>query len=694
MKPITSLFSTCGKWASENTASTWKLEAEDCHLPIGQRSPILDWLDTTLNAITRTNAHTQSSSRCKRACLQKWYSTVAMLNGAATATVSLAPTSNLAHHITEIHAILNNNSGNEIHPSRFTDDRGKPFISPSTATLTSDSSGSPITVLLTNGREEDRDVTSRISGDDNGRREQTPIPSAARNRPGFSPPCPLSGMSQPSRVVQQSRQETPSIHLLKRLKTTLWIDRALLLLGVILPLTLGICFFLVHSFTDFASCRPIKVIVGSTNKFVNQVCRSKLIQVILQGAKDADNEERITGSLQHECFPIILILIALLNWIPHLCWRLAIRHSVYRDASLVASELRSFRKTAQRELISIASSISTVPLSSNFMPMIQEIRLKGSTRPTPTQRRSSDETTLTEPLESFQIPKMENTVSPVDTGYESEMDLPSAAVMHLPRLRVSRDDHALNIFLAGWQNTDFYIRRFIAKHTVLALFNATTFLLVLGFSVVTYGEPFSGSFYCRPTEKSTTLHICLASTTFALNMTAFCLGALGLAGLICSGVFFYQNFSHIRVYSESTLACGTQFDLQSDLAASLVSRREENFFADYIRLLALARMQQRGSLFVARRDVFNLRLSYLPGLTRADFHFINLLCKENCRYLPDAMQLRVWLLRYVFLCRRLGPRVFGRSVSTPNNNLRSEDLSTRLGFSKVRIRVDICDQFC
>ncbi|EUB63153.1 hypothetical protein EGR_01957 [Echinococcus granulosus] len=616
MEPITSLFSACGKWASENTASTWKLEAEDCHLSIGQRSPILDWLDTALNTVTRTNAHTQPSSRCTRACLQKWYSTVAMLNGAATATVSLAPTSNLAHHITEIHAILNNDSGNEIHPSRFTDDRGKPFISPSTATLTSDSSGSPITVLLTNGREEDRDVTSRISGDDNGRREQTPIPSAARNRPGFSPPCPLSGMSQPSRVVQQSRQETPSIHLLKRLKTTLWIDRVLLLLGVILPLTLGICFFLVHSFTDFASCRPIKVIVGSTNKFVNQVCRAKLIQVILQGAKDADNDERITGSLQHECFPIILILIALLNWIPHLCWRLAIRHSIYRDASLVASELRSFRKTAQRELISIASSISTVPLSSNFMPMIQEIRLKGSTRPTPTQRRSSDETTLTEPLGSFQIPKMENTVSPVDTGYESEMDLPSAVVMHLPRLRVSRDDHALNIFLAGWQNTDFYIRRFIAKHTVLALFNATTFLLILGFSVVTYGEPFSGSFYCRPTEKSTTLHICLASTTFALNMTAFCL------------------------------------------------------------------------------DVFNLRLSYLPGLTRTDFHFINLLCKENSRYLPDAMQLRVWLLRYVFLCRRLGPRVFGRSVSTPNNNLRSEDLSTRLGFSKVRIRVDICDQFC
>lgn len=616
-----------------------------------------------------------------------------MLNGAATAAVSLAPASNLAHHITEIHAILNNDSSSEIHPLRFADDRSKPFISPSTATLTSGSSGSPITVLLTNEHEED-DITTRISGGDSGRREQTPIPSAARNRTEFSPPYPLSRMSQPSRVVRQSRQETPPIHLLKRLKTTLWIDRVLLLLGVILPLTLGICFFLVHSFTDFASCRPVKVIVGSSSKFVNQVCRTKLIQVILQGAKDADNDERITGSLQHECFPIILILIALLNWIPHLCWRLVVRHPIYRDASLVASELRSFRKIAQRELISIASSINTVPISSNFMPMIQEIRFKSSTRPTSTHHRSSEETTLTEPVENFQAPKMENTISPVDTGYESDMDLPSAAVMHLPRLRVSRDDHALNIFLSGWQNTDFYIRRFIAKHTVLALFNVTTFSLVLGFSVVTYGEPFSGSFYCRPTEKSTTLHICLASTTFALNMTAFCLGALGLAGLICSGVFFHQNFLHSRVYGESTLACGTKFDLQSDLAASLVSRREENFFADYVRLLALARMQQRGSLFVARREVFNLRLSYLPGLTRTDFHFINLLCKENSRHFSDAMQLRVWLLRYVFLCRRFGPRVFGRSVSTPNANLRSEDLSARLGFSKVRIRVDVCDQFC
>ncbi|VDM18364.1 unnamed protein product [Hydatigera taeniaeformis] len=628
-----------------------------------------------------------------RACRQKRHTTVDMLNGAATTSVNLTPASNVAHHITDIHAILNNNSGNEIHQPHFGDDRGKPFISPSTATLTSGSSGSPITVLLTNERDEDEDVTSRISGN-NGRRENTPIPSAVRNRPGFSLSYPLSRMSQPSRVVQPPKQDTPPIHLLKSFKTTLWIDRVLLLLGVFLPLTLGICFFLVHSFTEFASCRPVKLIVGSSSRFVNQVCRTKLIQVILQGAKDADNDERIVGSLQHECFPIILILIALLNWMPHLCWNMVIRHSIYRDASLVASELRSFRKTAQRELISIASSINTAPISSNFMPMIQEIRFKNSTRPLSTQPRSSEETTLLEPAQNFQTPKMDNTISPVDTGYESDMDLPSAAVMHLPRLRVSRDDHALNIFLSGWQNTDFYIRRFIAKHTVLALFNAITFSLVLGFSVVTYGEPFSGSFYCRPTEKSTTLYICLASTTFALNMTAFCLGALGLAGLICSGVFFYQNFSHNHVYSESTLACGTNFGLEAELATNLVSRRQENFFSDYVRLLALARMQQRGSLFVARREVFNLRLSYLLGLARTDFHFINLLCKENSRHLPDAIQLRIWLLRYVFLCRRLGPRVFGRSAPTSSNNVLCEDLSTRLGFSKIRVRVDVCDQFC
>ena len=609
-----------------------------------------------------------------------------MLNGVASGTANFASASDLIRHATEIQAILNNDS------TSLEDERSKSLISRSTTTLTSPSSSSPITVLLTNERELDEDEISGMSSGVENQAKRIPMSSAAHNRQGFSLNYALSRMSQPSRTIQQPRQETPPIQVLKGLKTTLWIDRALFILGVIAPLTLGICFFLVHSFTDFASCRPIKVISGTSSRFVNQVCRTKLIQVILQGAKDVDNEGRITGSLQHECFPIILILIALLNWIPHLCWRLVIRHSICRDASLVASELRSFRKTAQRELISIASSINSVPINSNYMPIIQEIRFKNSTRHTPNQSRSGDEVTVTEPAENFRISKTDNTISPVDTGYESEMDLPSSAVMHLPRLRVSRDDHALNIFLAGWQNTNFYIRRFFAKHTVLALFNATTLCLVMGFSVATYGEPFSGSFYCRPTEKSNSLHICLASTTFALNMTAFCLGALGLTGLICSVVFFQRNFLHGRVYFESNLACGTKFDIEADLAASLVSRREENFFSDYIRLLALARMQQRGSLFVARREVFNLRLSFLPGLTRTDFHFINLLCKENSRQLPDAMQLRVWLLRYVFLCRRLGPRVFGRCVSTPNNHLRSEDLSDRLGFNKIRVRVDVRDQ--
>ncbi|KAM7538914.1 hypothetical protein Aperf_G00000048650 [Anoplocephala perfoliata] len=174
-------------------------------------------------------------------------------------------------------------------------------------------------------------------------------------------------------------------------------------------------------------------------------------------------------------------------------------------------------------------------------------------------------------------------------------------------------------------------------------------------------------------------------------MVAFSLGALGLAGFVCFLFFFYRNFAHKCVYKGSTVACGTKPILHADAATYLASKCDENFFSDYIRLLALARMQLRGSLFITRREVLNIRLSYLPGLTRTDFHFINLLCKENIRYFPDAMHLRVWLLRYVFLCRQLGLRVFGRTASTSNNHLKSEDLSPRLGFRKIRVEVDICD---
>ncbi|VDL51171.1 unnamed protein product [Hymenolepis diminuta] len=622
-----------------------------------------------------------------------------MLKGAITSSTTsagLPSTPNLIRHVTEIQAILNSDSReNDVHSSIFANNKTQTYISTPTASPTSDSSSSPITVLLTNERDDGADVISEISSENGGRRAvQNLMPSISRNPQGYSPNYPQSKMSQLSRMAHHSRQESQSPILLKRIRTTLWIDRALFLLGVIIPLSLGSIFFLVHSFTDFVSCQPARVTTGASNKFVNQVCRTKLMQVILQGAKDKENEDRVTGSLQHECFPIILILIAILNWIPHLCWHLIIRHSIYCDASLVASELRSFRKTAQRELISIASTISSMPLSSNFMPIIQQVRTKNSGRPTPTQCRNGDELTITEPVGNFQISHPKNTISPVDTGYESEMDLPSAAVMHLPKLRVSRDDHALNLFISGWQKTDFYVRRFLAKHIVLFLFNITTFTLVLILSAITNGEPFSGSFYCRPTEKSTTLHVCLTSTTFALNMTAFCLGALGLLGFVCSLIFFHRNFSHSRVYKESTIACGTKSVLHSDLAACLLTRRDENFFSDYIRLLALARMQLRGSLFVTRREVFNLRLSYLPGITRTDFHFINLLCKENSRQFPDVMQLRVWLLRYVFLCRRLSPAMYSRATSTPNNHIRNEDLSSRLGFGKVRVNIDFCDQYC
>ncbi|VDO11448.1 unnamed protein product [Rodentolepis nana] len=622
-----------------------------------------------------------------------------MLKGtiaSSTSSTDLTSTPNLIRHVAEIQAILNSDSNeHNIHSSIFANNKTRTYVSTPTASPASDSSSSPITVLLTNERDDGGDDISDISTENESHRVvQNLMPSISRNPQVYSPNYPQSKLSQFSRMIHHSRQESHSPIALKSIRTTLWIDRTLFLVGVIIPLSLGIVLFLVHSFTDFISCQPVRVTSSVPNKFVNQVCRTKLMQVILQGVRDRDNEDRITGSLQHECFPIILILIAILNWIPHLCWHFIVRHSIYCDASLVASELRSFRKTAQRELLSIASTISSIPLGSNFMPITQEIRMKNFGRPTPTQRRSGDELTITEPVSNFQISHTKNTISPVDTGYESEMDLPSAAVMHLPKLRVSKDDHALNLFISGWQKTDFYFRRFLAKHAVLFLFNITTFILVLILSAVTYGEPFSGNFYCRPTEKSTTLHVCLTSTAFALNMTAFCLGALGLIGFVCSAIFFHRNFLHSRVYKESIVACGTKSILQSDLAACLVTRRDENFFSDYIRLLALARMQLRGSLFVTRREVFNLRLSYLPGITKTDFHFMNLLCKENTRQFPDIMQLRVWLLRYVFLCRRLSPAMTNRATSTPNNQMRNEDLSHRLGFGKVRVNIDFCDQYC
>lgn len=577
-------------------------------------------------------------------------------------------TSDLIRHVTEIRAILNNNSEHN---------GSKDYICEGTSTtLSSDNSSSPITVLLTGdeaaaGLDGGRTVEGRIGGGVGQEHEQTNTTML----------CPFSTTThQPCRFIQPTNS-LARIKKLKRIRTTLWIDRTLFILGVVVPFVVGVCFFVVHSFTEFASCLPTTSAVAKpevSSRFYNEVCRAKLIQVVLQGAKDVDNEERVMGSLQHECFPIILILVALLNCLPHYCWRRAVRESLFRDVSLVSSELRGFRKAAQRELVSMASGTTFSLLqqqqpASLLTPVARDLRFKNTT---PIKRISGPYSDMT---------------SPVDTGYESEMDLPSVAVKHLPELRVSRDDHALTLFLAGWQNTNFYFRRFLAKHVVLGLFNMTALLLVIALCGLTQGAPFSGVFYCRPQENTKQLYTCLASTTFALNVVTFTLGGLALVGIACSVGFFHRNFSHKFVYGDSTLACGTKFDLQPDFAASLISRRSENFFSDYIRLLGLARMQHqqplpRDSLLFGaqRRDIFDLRLSFVRGLTETDFHFLSLVCRENVKHFPEVMQLRVWLLRYVFLCQRSRPSGGLRAA------LRCQDLTNQLGFNKVRVKVDMC----
>ncbi|VEL18016.1 unnamed protein product, partial [Protopolystoma xenopodis] len=178
------------------------------------------------------------------------------------------------------------------------------------------------------------------------------------------------------------------VSVYSRFRTTFWLDRLLVWLGVLLPAAVGLLLFLLHTLLGLAHCLPTPGVAnglttGQTthsalgrslsrgeSQFVDHSCSLQLTSSVLQGVSQTAHLTHLlvdqspspsplvssrpastgTASLQHECYPFLLLLAALLMWMPHYIWSRCVDAPSRRDLCLVHGELRGFREAVSNEL--------------------------------------------------------------------------------------------------------------------------------------------------------------------------------------------------------------------------------------------------------------------------------------------------------------------------------------------------------
>ncbi|KAF6771794.1 hypothetical protein AHF37_09621 [Paragonimus kellicotti] len=520
-----------------------------------------------------------------------------------------------------------------------------------------------------------------------------------------------------------------------RFRTQFWIDRILVWLTVIIPTIQAIILILLHTIMGLARCVPLEGRPSTgeriSSNFFDRACGLQLTSNVLQGKSPAGPSDWTTVQLQHECYPFLLWIIAILMWIPHFVHQRAIDKTARRDLCLVRSELHSFRRAVGQELnylqaISAASMDGGVHTTTFLSP--------GSTMPTgptlpptavryqtgpllvPHQRQhdgNSGRTTaatvggasllsqtpaptvIQAPIPPCALNRRElsgNRVletSPVTVPLNyGDADFSAPGLLDLPCFRACHADWSLNTYLSAWQNTEFYWRRYLAKHAVLATFQILTTIALCTLVGFSKGTPFMAIFHCNLEvhDRQTVPAVCMLHTTFILNMSILCWTCISLTGLGLQAVYFYTNF--VRTFGGP----GGRYLGVTSRPTTFVTGLDETrrcFFADYIRLLAYTAFRD------TQCEIRSLSVSYSRQLYRSDFHFISLLCTENAELLPDAIHIHFWTERYARLCRRQYRRPYWAIRRGSLGHLvRCEDLSMKFNFSKIRIKVEVNDFGC
>ncbi|THD23600.1 hypothetical protein D915_005175 [Fasciola hepatica] len=532
-----------------------------------------------------------------------------------------------------------------------------------------------------------------------------------------------------------------------RFKTQFGLDRVMLWLTVFIPVAQAAAILVLHAVAGVARCVPYdsNSEINTKSNFIDQACGLHLSSQVLQGLVRSGPLWDTAGSmqLQHECYPFILLITALIMLIPHVVYRRSIDRTARRDMCLVRSEMHSFRRAVGQELqylqsISAHSVDSGVPANTLLSPgstipqvpgtqsnVVLRVPIGGqvphqvywsndvnsggttaatvgansllSHTPAPTVVQVSS----VPPVAPPQITSLPTThrcgllannpigpsSTPVALGY-GDADFSAPGLLDLPCFHACHADWSLNTYLSAWQNTDFYWRRYLTKHAVLGVFQLTELIALVTLIAVHRGAPFAALFHCE-LQGSSGKHvsICTLQTTFLLNMSTLSWAALAVIGLVIQAVYFYSNFVHpFWLAADHGRYLGVDCRQPRSLSPGGVDETYRCFFADYIHLLAYTAFRD------TQCEIRSLSVSYSPGLYRSDFHFISLLCIENADLIPDAIHVHFWTERYARLCRRRFRRPYWAIRRGSFGHLvRCEDLSMKFNFSKIRVKVEVND---
>ncbi|GAA43066.1 hypothetical protein CLF_103711 [Clonorchis sinensis] len=520
-----------------------------------------------------------------------------------------------------------------------------------------------------------------------------------------------------------------------RFRTHFWIDRALVWLTVLIPVVEALGLIVLHAILGVARCVPRTMQDEADTRhmkdFFDRACGLQLTSNVLKG--DVYQTSELSSNLsavqlQHECYPFILLMVAVAMWLPHYLYHRAVDKTARRDLCLIRSELHSFRRAVGQELNYLqamsTASMEGVPTTALFSPgstipqaqTLPATVVRHATHPGPPafmqQGPNSGRTTaatvggtslLSQTPAPTVIPALQPQTATMVTNRGAllpptaadpsptapalnygDADFSAPGLLDLPCFHACHADWSLNTYLSAWQNTDFYWRRYLAKHVVLATFQVLTTAIIFLLIGLHKGALFTPLFHCKlGIHGNVVPAVCMLQTTFILNMSFLSWGCFALAGLSLQLAYFYSNF--IRIFGTHS---GRYFGVTSRPTTFITGLDETGrcFFADYIRLLAYTAFRD------TQCEIRNLSVSYSPELYRSDFHFISLLCTENSHLLPDAIHIHFWTERYARLCRRRFRRPYwAMRRGSLGHLVRCEDLSMRFNFSKISVKVEVND---
>ncbi|KAL3308710.1 hypothetical protein Ciccas_012754 [Cichlidogyrus casuarinus] len=556
---------------------------------------------------------------------------------------------------------------------------------------------------------------NRVSGvfvnDDSSPIPPTP-PPRVRNLPHLTADTPISMCTtEPWCKIEKDQEQHPQatffqmsnshLTLLSTIyptfSLTFWLDRLLLWTGVYIPLMIGAVLVFIHAFLGISRCMPEEgrglsdhQQKDTLNPYIDQACGLQLSFNILQGTAgtallhwDEVRTPYTQASLQHECYPFVLLIIALFMWAPHFLYQKSIEENARRDLCFIRGELHSFRESLARELVLShpQHSKESHALSNQYQTIYQK-----STTQVPflgCANFPAQHAGLISPSFGNATKHGSHQASTKTT----DADFSAPGISDLPYFESCHNDWSLNTYLSLWQDSHFYWSRFLLKHALLAFFQFVNIVAIVVVVSLNSGAPFAALFKCRlklGSEDTTHKYICMLTSTFLANMSVLMLGFLCALGLTCQGVFFYRNVFQLTM-ANRPVNLGTT---ERIFGKRLIKKKSEIcFFEDYIRLLAYA------SFRVPNKEIRNLTVSVSPAIFNTDFHMLSLLCLENMKLFPDALHIHFWMERYSRLVKNKAPVLpsWIQRTERVSQLVRCEDLSMKFNFSKIRMKLEIAD---